>query len=258
MPVTSYSRTPANNNSAAPNGAPEGMSAGSVNNTIRQIMTDIVNEASRGQARVLADVAGTNTITASMSPDLDGYSAGMLVVFTPAATNTSTVTLNIDALGALDVQKDGGSVLAPGDLVAGVPAVLVLDSVADDFILLNPVGSGGTFTGTLTGCASNPSGAVNYRIVGNLCTLYITASIAGTSNASTLTMTGLPAACHPATSRTTTCTTLNQNTENIGVAVVSGSTITFFNGLTGYALLTFNSSGTKGLPQSWFITYPLI
>lgn len=138
MPVTSYSRTPASNNAAPPNGAPEGMTPGSVNDTIRQIMTDVVNEAAKGQAKVLSSVAGTNTITASMSPALDAYSAGMIVVFTPAGNNTGATTLNINSLGALDVFRQTGVALASGDLVSGVPAVLVLDSGADDWILLNP------------------------------------------------------------------------------------------------------------------------
>lgn len=138
MPVTSFSRTPSDNNSSPPNGWPENMAAAAVNNCARQLMTDIVNEAGKGAARVLASVSGTNTITASMTPDLDAYAAGMIVVFTPAGNNTGATTLNIDSLGALDVQKYDGEALASGDLVSGIPAVLVLDSGADDWNLLNP------------------------------------------------------------------------------------------------------------------------
>lgn len=138
MPVTSYSRTAADNNASPPNGWPENMAAAAVNNCARQLMTDIVNEAGKGAARVLASVSGTNTITASMTPDLDAYAAGMIVVFTPAGNNTGATTLNIDTLGALDVQKYDGEALASGDLVSGIPAVLVLDSGADDWNLLNP------------------------------------------------------------------------------------------------------------------------
>lgn len=138
MPVTSYSRTPASNNSAPPNGAPEGWTPGSMNNTVRQVMSDILQEAGKNLAKVLSAVAGTNTITGGLSPALDGYSAGMLVVLTPAATNTGAVTLNIDALGALDVQNESGTPLNVGDLVVGIPALLLLDSGGDDFQLLNP------------------------------------------------------------------------------------------------------------------------
>jgi hypothetical protein len=140
MPVTSFSRTPADNNSNPPNGWPEGQSAASVNNCARQLMTDIVNEAAKNQCKVLASVAGTNTITASMTPDLDAYAgaAGMFIVFTPANANTGAATLNIDSLGALDILKQGGIALEANDLVTAVPAILVLDAGADDFILLNP------------------------------------------------------------------------------------------------------------------------
>lgn len=142
MPVTSYSTTAANNNSAAPNGAPEGWAPSAVNDTIRQIMADIAVEAQKNAVKVLASVAGTDTITGSMSPALTAYSAGMIAVFNPANTNTGAVTLNINSLGALDVFRYGGDALLAGDLVAGVPAHVSLDGGADDFYLLNPQNTG--------------------------------------------------------------------------------------------------------------------
>lgn len=138
MPVTSYSTTASSNNSAAPNGAPEGWAPSAVNDTIRQIMADIATEAQVNAVKVLGSVSGTNTITASMTPSLGAYSAGMAVVFTPAGNNTGATTLNVNSLGALDVVKYDGDPLVSGDLVSGIPALLVLDSGADDWILLNP------------------------------------------------------------------------------------------------------------------------
>lgn len=166
MPVTSYSRTPSDNNAAPPNGWPEGQAPSSVNNCARQMMTDIVNEAAKGQAIVLASVAGTNTITASMTPDLDAYAAGMRVVFTPANNNTGATTLNIDTLGALDIQKFGGTALVADDLVAGIPAFLILDSGADDWILLNPIASIAKYadtTANFTGTLQYAGNEVGYR-----------------------------------------------------------------------------------------------
>lgn len=139
--VTSYSTTPANNNSAPPNGAPEGMTPGSVNDVIRQVMTDIAVEAQKNQVKMLGSVAGTNTITGSMSPALTSYSDGMLVVFNPAATNSGAVTLNVNSLGAVTVNKllNGASTaLVANDLVNGVPALVVYDSSASAFRLINP------------------------------------------------------------------------------------------------------------------------
>jgi hypothetical protein len=149
MPVTSYSRTPASNNSAAPNGAPEGWAPSAVNDTVRQIMTDIANEGSKNQTKVLGSVAGTNTVTGVLSPTLDAYTAGMIVIFTPAVTNTGATTLNIDSLGALDIQKFNGLALSAGDLVAGTPALLVLDSGADDNGFGVVCGGAGSYTFTI-------------------------------------------------------------------------------------------------------------
>lgn len=151
--VTTWSLTPSDNNSAPPNGWPEGQAAASVNNCARQMMSDLVREFQVNAVKVLASVAGTNTITGSMTPDLASYLAGMLVVFTPANNNTGATTLNIDSLGALDIQKADGDALASGDLIAGVPALLVLDSGADDWILLNPQSltlTNASFSGTLS------------------------------------------------------------------------------------------------------------
>jgi hypothetical protein len=267
MPVTSYSRTPASNNSAPPNGWPEGQSPGSVNNCGRQLMTDIVNEAGKGAARVLGTVAGTNTITAVMSPTLDAYSAGMLLVFTPANSNTSAATINIDSLGALDILRENGAALAAGDLVVGIPALLLLDSGADDFVLINPQAAfvSGSFTGTLTGYASGPTGTVQYRIHEGLCTLYTDTEISGTSNATTLTMTGLPAAVRPTARRTAFDPLLFNNSlaqpTYMGRAdVASAGTITFALLDQATALFStsgFTASGTKGLHAGWSITYPI-
>jgi hypothetical protein len=91
-----------------------------------------------GSFNKVGSVAGTDTITGSLSPAITSYSAHMVVVLTPANNNTGATTLALNGLAALDVQKMDGDALISGDLVAGVPAVLVLDTGGDDWILLNP------------------------------------------------------------------------------------------------------------------------
>lgn len=91
--------------------------------------------------QTLGSVSGTNTITGNLTPAITSYSAGMLITFQPAGNNTGATTLAINGLTALDVQKADGDALISGDLVSGIPAVLVLDTGADDWILLNPQAS---------------------------------------------------------------------------------------------------------------------
>lgn len=119
-----------------------------------------------------------------------------------------------------------------------------------------------SFTGTLTGYASGPTGTVSYRIVqdsqgyGRVCTLRAASAISGTSNATSLTMTGLPAACQPASTALTTCVATDNGTSVVASASVSGSTITFATDAP-FSASGWTNTGTKGLPAGWTISYPL-
>jgi hypothetical protein len=132
----------------------------------------------------------------------------------------------------------------------------------------------GSFTGTLTGYASGPTGTVNYRIVNNssgtgkIAHLYLSASITGTSNATGMTLTGAPAELKPSVSRFASCAVIDENINIVAMAFISSSNgvITFFQHVddsgTGSGKVTLSStaflnSSTKGLDSSWTISYPL-
>jgi hypothetical protein len=151
MPVTSWSTAPSSNNAAPPNGWPEGMAAAAVNDTARQMMADLVIEFQRNPVKVLGTVAGTNTITAVMTPALTAYSAGMSVIFTPANNTTGAATININALGAKSIVRGDGTALESGDLQASTSHVLVYDGT--NFVVLNPL-SFSLVNGTLSGALS--------------------------------------------------------------------------------------------------------
>ena len=122
----------------------------------------------------------------------------------------------------------------------------------------------GSFTGTLTGYASGPTGTVTYKITANssgtgkLCTLNVAAAISGTSNATSLTMTGLPTACQPTTDVRVPCVVFDNGANYPGQAtiVAAASTITFAMA-SPFNSAGFTGSGTKGLAIGWSITYPL-
>ncbi len=124
-----------------------------------------VDNIQDGDYLTVTSVAGTNTVTGSMAPSISAYVAGMKVVLIPANANSGATTLNLNSVGALDVQKytsAGQVALAANDLRAGIPALLVLDTGGDDWILLNPYsGSLGDVTiGVLTATTINASGTV--------------------------------------------------------------------------------------------------
>ena len=90
-----------------------------------------------GSCSLVSSVAGTDTITGSLTPAITGYAGGMVVVFEPANTNTGAVTIALNGLAAKAIVKWDGDALIAGDLAANVPAVLVYDG-STNFILLNP------------------------------------------------------------------------------------------------------------------------
>ena len=60
-----------------------------------------------------------NAITVSLSPPITAYAAGQVVRFVSSAANTGAVTLNVNGLGAVAINKgDGTTALASGDLPA--------------------------------------------------------------------------------------------------------------------------------------------
>jgi hypothetical protein len=294
--------------------------------------------------QTLGTVSGTNSVTGSLNPAIVSYAAGMVIGFTPANNNTGATTLAVNGLTALDVQKFDGDALASGDLVAGIPAVLVLDSGGDDWILLNPqtadmtaatilarlmtvdgssssldadlldgqhgsfyqdadnlnagtlanarvaqsnvtqhqaaltlaasqttsgtfsddrIATTDSFTGTLTGMSSSTTGTVNWRKVGGVVELWITSAITGTSNATSLTLTGLPSAVQPTSAVGLLPTvTIDNGSSGLSFASISagGSTISFtYSFVSGTKVFSgvdqYTASGTKGLPIGWRIRY---
>lgn len=125
----------------------------------------------------------------------------------------------------------------------------------------------GSFTATLTGMAAATTGTVYYRKVNNIVSLWITALIAGTSNSTSLTMSGLPDAIQPSATVFTNCTVTDaSNTGLLGqAAVLDTGSITFLVAKTDVVTdyVKFDASGftntatTKGLPSGWCITYPV-
>lgn len=99
--------------------------------------TDAVNFSQlQSSAAKYLTVSGTDTITGSLTPALGAYTAGDTFSFKVANTNTSSVTINIDSLGAKAITRDGTTALAANDLVADEIVTIVYDGTR--FQVINP------------------------------------------------------------------------------------------------------------------------
>ena len=100
-----------------------------------------------------------------------------------------------------------------------------------------------TFAGTLTGCTTNPTDAIEYFVTGYTVTLRIPA-INCTSNTTSATITGMPTYIQPVTTQLVGAVTQDNGSEVLSrVSIDPSGTITLYNGLS----TTFTGSGTKGI-----------
>jgi hypothetical protein len=130
--------------------------------------------------------------------------------------------------------------------------------------LVNPNDASGSFTMTLTGMSSATTGTVYWRIIQNrLVVITLYADILGTSNATTMTGTGVPTAIQPA--NTVVVSNIAARDGGVGaaggqVSIPSASgTWTFSYGpplASGSFPRAWTNSGSKGLFSQTF-TYPL-
>jgi len=111
-----------------------------------------------------------------------------------------------------------------------------------------------SFTATLTGCTSSPTYTVRYVKHGNTVTLEVP-DIAGTSNATTKTLTGLPAELQPASTKQALLASVQDNGGALTPALVriQGASIVYFANAGGAA---FTAKGAFSA-QPVLVTYTL-
>lgn len=102
--TSTWSETAASNNTAAPDGMPEGMAASGVNDWGRESMAALKREWNRTHPTISS--AGTSTaITLTYTTAPAAYVAGLKFQFKVGTTNGATPTLNVNALGAKNIYK---------------------------------------------------------------------------------------------------------------------------------------------------------
>src|SRR5690606_9682522 len=113
--VQTWSTTAASNNSAPPNGWPEGMNYSDVNDAARENMAAI--------KRWYEDTAGSLTTTGSaddyvLTPNrtISAYASGLTFVAKIHATNTGASEINVSGVGKVDLLAPSGAALGAGQL----------------------------------------------------------------------------------------------------------------------------------------------
>lgn len=92
-----------------------------------------------GRYLFAADAEASDTYTITLTPAITAYTTGMVVNLTVNTANTAAATLNVNVLGAKDIQKFANGALTAletGDLIAGQAIQLIYDGTR--FILQTP------------------------------------------------------------------------------------------------------------------------
>jgi hypothetical protein len=173
-----------------------------------------LGQVQSGAATLIA-ITGTNTIVGTLTPTLTAYAAGQQFSFVAAATNNTSMTLNIDGLGAKAITRSGATALIAGDITVGKMITVIYDGTqfqtSDARVPISSGVSGlGTGVATALGVAVTGSGSV---------VLSASPTLTGTMTAATISATTVNAT-------TVAATTVNATTGAFSGAITGGVTAT--------------------------------
>lgn len=189
---------------------------------------------------VASSSSATPAISASSSA-ATGSNNGVLI---QAGTNGSDY--------GLKVQNSAASIT--GLQVLGTGVTQIYDTLDGINAVKNAAGiDSGTFVGTLTGCTTAPTATFNWTRVGGLVSIDCNAGVTATSNATTMTITGVPAALVSARGTNNTCLVENSGANVIGWANMGTSGQITFN-----MIGNFTNTGTKGVPGNTAFVYSIV
>lgn len=186
--------------------------------------------------------------------------------FNVSIDSGSSIALLINSSNQI-LAKDGSAAAPSWSWINDPDTGLYRDTANQIGITLGGVTAGqiaqGTFTGTLTGMTGSTTGTYSYQRVGKYAVVWNTSAVTGTSNATTMTMTGIPAVIQPSAAVKVALggvLTDNSITNNYGGASVNGGTATLnLMAVNGVHIIdgAFSGAGTKGTSAGFVMVYPI-
>lgn len=207
------------------------------------------------------DTGVADAYVLTFDANFTAYTDGIIIYWTPANSNTGASTINVNGLGPVAITNQDGTALVDGQIVADeITAILYRTG---GFVLM-PQGTAnpaGTITPTWAGFSVDPTGTVSYRRSGNIVTIIFSVT-SGTSNATSFSMSGIPAALRPGLDQSGVIggmydNGVNLTTPSLWILDHITGTVAFSKDCTG-TLTNWTNSGTKGFATlGGIITYAL-
>lgn len=133
--VSQWSTSAASNNTAPPDGFPEGQAPSTVNDCSREVMAAVARQFQDSDGSLVT--AGTGIAYTMTTNNGNAALADIgLLVFRAHLANTGSATLAVDGLAAKTMKADGNDLVA-NDLVADTLYIAAYNATNDTFDLLN-------------------------------------------------------------------------------------------------------------------------
>ena len=135
--VSTWDTTAANNNRAAPDGAPENMSPSGLNDWGREVMAAIARRVT-DEAFTILSTGSSNAYSVTAAQTIASYSTGQVFAWIASFANTATATVTVDSVGAKEIVKQHDQGLSEGDIEAGQFVVIAYEASNDRFQMVSP------------------------------------------------------------------------------------------------------------------------
>lgn len=200
------------------------------------------------------DSGVANAYVLNFTANFTAYTDGIVLYWIPSNTNSTASTINVNGLGPVSILNQDGTPLTSSQLVAGQVATILYRS--GSFILISsgiaPSVLTGSFVPAWTGFSAAPTCTIFYTKIGGLIVLQFGAvNTTGTSNATAMTITNLPAILRPSTdpNARVVCPVTDNGAQAAGAFGfgVTPGTIVFFKGTAPPSGAGFTGAGTKGM-----------
>lgn len=137
--ISQWSTSAASNNSAPPDGFPEGQAPSTVNDCAREVMAAVARQFLDSDGSLVTAGTGAAYTLTTNNANAALADIGLFVVRIHTA-NTGAATLAVDGLTAKNIESNG-STLAAGDLVQDSLYMLAYNGTNDTFDILNSITS---------------------------------------------------------------------------------------------------------------------
>jgi len=116
----------------------------------------------------LTSPSGTNAMTATAALGMSAYVLGQRFFFIAPSTNTSACTLNINAIGAKAITKQGSTALVAGDIASGAVVQVVYDGTEFQLVSPSAVTTVSSFSAGTTGLTPSTATTGAVTLAGTL------------------------------------------------------------------------------------------